>query len=300
MKHRKKYKLKHHRIKVFDIILFIIMCGIVCITVFPFWNQLMISLSGGYGSYEGGLMLFPVNFTTEAYKVVLGYSKIWQAFGNSILRMVLGTVLSLIGTFMMAYPLSKKDLPFRKSITVFIVFTMLFNGGLIPNFLVVKKLGMLNTIWALVVPGMITAWNVLVMRNFLMALPESLEEAAHIDGASTLQIIFKVVIPLSVPVLATIGLWTAVANWNSWFDATLYIQNSELITLPVLLRQILIENNSQDIAIMAQKLMSTGMTITDRQLQSTVIIVSILPMLLIYPFIQKYFAKGIMLGSVKG
>lgn len=288
------------KIKFFDVVLFFIMCVILLVTIYPLWNQLMISLSGGYGSYEGGLMLTPVNFTSEAYKVVLGYEKIWKALGNSLLRMVLGTFLSIIGTFLMAYPLSKRTLPFRKTITMFIIFTMLFSGGLIPTFLVIKQLNLLNTIWALVLPTMISAWNVLIMRNFLMALPASLEESAFIDGASTIKIIFSIVLPLSIPVLATIGLWSAVAHWNSWFDAMIYVQDKNLITLPVLLRQILLENSSQDVAMMAKRLAGSQQTITDRQLQSAVIIVSITPMLMIYPFIQKYFAKGIMVGSVKG
>ena len=163
--------MKKRKIKLFDAVLFLFMIAVICVTIYPFWNQLVISFSGGYGSYQGGLMLTPVNFTAEAYRVVLGYSKIWKAFRNSLFRMALGTLLSLLGTFMMAYPLSKRTLPFRKAVTAFIFITMLFNGGLIPNFLVIRNLNMLNTIWALVIPGMITAWNVLIMRNFLMALP---------------------------------------------------------------------------------------------------------------------------------
>ena len=286
--------------RIFKIVNTLIMIFVVFITVFPFWNQIVISLSEGYAGYTTGVLLFPKDFTLDAYKLVLDYPLIWNGFKNSIIRTAFGTVLAVIFTVMTAYPLSKRELPFNKFVTGMIFFTMLFGGGLIPNYLLIMNLKMIDTIWALVIPPMVTAWNVFIMRNFFKSIPPSLEESAKIDGANYFHILWAIVIPLSIPVIATISLWVAVMHWNSWFDALIYIDSKEKIVLQIVLRRVIIENNPNDInSIISMQQRGVG-KFTGRQLQATMILVAVFPMIMIYPFIQKYFIRGIMIGAIKG
>ena len=176
---------------------------------------------------------------------------------------------------------------------------MLFTGGLIPNYLLIKNLGLLNSVWSLVLPGMISAFNVLIMRNFFRSIPESLEESARVDGAGYIRIFTRIILPLSMPVLATIALWVGVGHWNAWFDSLIYIADGRKQVLQVILRRIIIENDTSDMKSMIQK-MGSHTEYTGRQLQSTVIMLSIIPMLVVYPFVQKYFVKGVMIGAIKG
>ncbi len=216
---------------------------------------------------------------------------------NSILRTVLGTSLTLLATCVAAYPLSRREMPHRSLVTFIIVFTMLFNGGMVPGYLLIKNLGLINTIGALVIPTMITAFNVIIVKNFFQSLPESLVESARIDGAGEWTILFRLYIPLSKPVLATVALWSAVAHWNAWFDALLYITDDKKQVLQTFLQRIVIESSTQ--------MMELGITDTEvlqftgETIKAATIIVTILPIICVYPFVQKYFVKGIMLGGVK-
>ncbi|GGD90433.1 carbohydrate ABC transporter permease [Paenibacillus nasutitermitis] len=285
--------------KIGDAFLYGGMSILMIVTLYPFWSQIVLSLQEGASAYSTGFMIFPHKISFEAYRLAFHYSPLWTGYLNTIIRTVLGVVLILVFTALTAYPLSKKDLPFNRAFTGFLLFTMLFSGGLIPNYLLIKNLGLLNSVWSLVLPGMISAFNVLIMRNFFRAIPESLEESARVDGAGYIRIFASVVLPLSLPVLATVALWVGVGHWNAWFDSLIYIADSKKQVLQVVLRKIVIENDTSNMTAMIQK-MGSQSKYTGRQLQSTVIIISIIPMLVIYPFVQKYFVKGVMVGAIKG
>jgi len=283
----------------FDVVLYLLLILIVVITLYPFWNQVALSISSDESAYSSSVLLFPSKMSFDSYSLVFQYKPLWIGYGNTIMRTVIGVILSLIFTTLTAYPLSKKDLPYNRLVSTFILFTMLFGGGLIPNYLLIKNLGLYNTIWALVIPGMVGAFNVFIIRNFFRSLPESLEESARIDGAGYFLIFRKIVLPLSTPVLATVALWVAVGHWNAWFDSMIYIADPNKQVLQIILRKIIIENNTNDINTIIYR-MGEKSQFSGRQLQATIIMFSIIPMIAAYPFVQKYFVKGIMLGAVKG
>lgn len=289
---------KKKKVKIFDIFLVVFMLVVMFTTIYPFWYTIVVSLSGT--DKASGFQILPNDFTLDTYKMLLGYQPIWTGYKNTIIRCILGTSLSVALTALTAYPLSKKELPFNNAFTNFIMFTMLFSGGMIPSYLLVKNLNLLNSIWALILPGLMGAYNIFIMRNFFRAIPVSLEEAARIDGANWFCIWWKIIIPLAKPVLATVALWVLVGHWNAWFDASIYITDPDKTVVQVVLRRIAIENSSADMnAIMAR--MSRGAdAITNKALEMAMVVVTIFPMLVVYPFLQKYFVKGIMVGSVKG
>lgn len=258
----------------------------------------MVSFSGvDKGS---GIQLLPDHFSLEAYKLLLGYSPIWTGYKNTIIRCVLGTVLGIFFTALTAYPLSKKELPFNNILTDFILFTMLFSGGMIPTYFLVKNLHLLNTMWALILPGLMGAYNIFIMRNFFRSIPVSLEEAARMDGASWFYIWWKIILPLAKPVLATVALWILVGHWNAWFDASIYITDPNKTVVQVVLRRIAIENQSADMNAIMARMSRKDTMLTNKALEMAMVVITILPMLVVYPFLQKYFVKGIMVGSVKG
>lgn len=288
--------------KVFDAILYMMMTIIMIITIYPFWTQVVISLDGGgaqSAAYSSGVILFPSEISFESYKLAFQYEAMWTGYLNTIYRTVLGVILSIMFTTLTAYPLAKVKLPGNKVFTAIILFTMLFGGGMIPNYLLIQKLGLYNTIGALVIPGMVGAFNVLIMRNFFRAIPEELEESAVVDGAGYGIIFTRLILPLSKPVLATVALWVGVGHWNAWFDSMIYISDPNRQVLQVVLRKIILENNTTDLTLIMQK-MSNASEFSGRQLQATIIMFSIIPMLIVYPFVQKYFVKGVMIGAVKG
>jgi len=213
---------------------------------------------------------------------------------NTIVRVALGTIITTFVCILTAYPLSKKFLPDRKFFTAFMVFTMFFSGGLIPMYILIKSLKYINTVWALVIPSAIPTFSMLIIRNYFMTIPDSLEESAKIDGANDFFILFSIVVPLSLPILATTVLWTIVGHWNAWFDAMLYITNSRKQVLQAILRQIVI------VGTMDQLEFEAHMYASPESLKAATIIVGTLPIIMVYPFVQKYFIKGIMIGSLKG
>lgn len=288
--------------KGFDMFLYVILTFIVLITLYPFWSQVVISLDGAgadSAAYSSGLIMLPTQLTFESYKLALKFDVLWTGYFNTIVRTVLGVSLSVFFTAITAYPLSKRDLPWNRTFTSIILFTMLFGGGTIPMYLLVKELNLLNTMGALVLPGMIGAFNVMIMRNFFRSIPDELEESARVDGAGYIRIFTQVVVPLSKPVLATVALWVGVGHWNAWFDSMIYISDPDKQVLQIVLRKIIIQNNMTDINSVIQNIGKTT-EFSGRQLQSTVIMFSIIPMLIVYPFIQKYFVKGVMIGAIKG
>lgn len=269
--------------------------------VYPLYYILISSISEPNAVFSGQTLLRPVGITLEGYKRVFSEPMIVRGFLNSVLYTAVGTLVSVSLIITTAYPLSKKILPGRKFIMVFYVITMYFSGGLIPTFLVVSQLGMINSMWALILPGGVAVFNVIVTRVFFeTSIPESLYDAAEIDGCSHLQTFFKIVIPLSKPIIAVMVIFTMVAYWNDWFTALIYLPSRDMAPLQLVLRNILIEN--QATANMMGG-MSGGFAAANRiteLIRFASIVVASVPMLIAYPFVQKYFSKGMFLGAVKG
>lgn len=276
-------------------VIYILITLLAFVCLYPFLNVLACSLSGYNPVLSGKVTFYPIDFTIEAYKQILGRTTIWTAMRTTVLITLLGTALSLVLTILAAYGLSIQDLPGRRVMTGFILFTMYFGGGMIPTFLVVKGVGLYNTLGALFIPQSISVFNFIVMRTFFKELPDSLQDAARIDGASYMQVLFKIVLPLSLAVIATIGLFYAVGYWNSYFDALIYIQDGDKYTLQLRLRNMLfgseLGNAADDVG---------GTVVMPQSLKMATVVVSTLPILIVYPWLQKYFVKGVMLGSVKG
>lgn len=248
---------------------------------------------------RGQFILWPEDFDFSAYNMLFNSDRIYSGYANTLFVTIVGTALSMILTISLAYPLSKKDLRGRNAILGMVFFTMLFNAGTIPNFLLVKEIGLLDTRWALVLPYICNTWNMLIMRNFFYAIPDSLEEAAYLDGANQMQVIIKIILPLSLPSIATISMFYAVSFWNAWFPGVMYVTNKSLQPVQNIMRSIIVAASGQmeDLGIMLDdiEIMPTSNTI-----KCAAIVITTLPILCVYPFIQKYFVKGVMVGSVKG
>jgi putative aldouronate transport system permease protein len=282
--------------KIFKVINVLILLLVVYVTLFPFLNVVAQSFSGEAEINAGKVGLIPQGFNIETYQTVLKDQQFWVSYKNTILYTVVATTISMVMTTMFAYALSKKRLVGRQFFTKFAVFTMFFSGGLIPNYILIQQLGWGNTMWAVVVPGAISVFNMLIMKSFFENMPEELEEAASIDGSSTFGTLFRIILPLSKPILATMILFYAVGNWNSWFGAFLYFDKKELFPVTLYLRN-LIKGATAGL--------STGATSADNltqiaaNIKSVTMVLTVLPIIMVYPFIQKYFVSGIMLGSVK-
>ena len=285
------------RINLFDAANIVFLLVLAVTMLYPFVYIVNISLSTPAEAMRGGLHLWPEGVSLAAYKAVFSDSILVRAFANSIVRTVLGTVLTVLCCAVAAYPLSRRETPFRRSITLFILFTMVFSGGLVPTYLLVRGLGLLDTMAALILPVLLSAFNIVIIKNFFQSIPESYVEAARIDGAGEWRILFQVFIPLSGPVLATVGLWTAVMHWNSWFDAMLYISSDNKQVLQTMLQRIVIDSSTAflESGMSAEKAAS----VTTQTIKAATTVVTVLPILLCYPFLQRFFTKGIMLGGVK-
>ncbi|GAK42407.1 carbohydrate ABC transporter permease [Paenibacillus urinalis] len=270
---------------------------IVFITLYPFLNVVAQSFSSEAYINSGQVNLIPRGFNIETYKKVASDSMFWTNYKNTIIYAVVGTLISMFLTTIFAYALSRKRLMGRKFLTVFAVFTMFFNGGLIPNYVLINTLGMANSMWAIVLPGAISIYNMLIMKSFFENMPEELEEAAAIDGLNTYGILLRIVLPLSKAVLATMILFYAVAHWNSWFPAFIYLDKKELFPVTIYLRN-MIAAATGGAAVGATS--ADNLTQISANIKSVTMVLTILPILTIYPFVQKYFVSGVMLGSVKG
>ena len=277
----------------------VLLCGSIVIC---FWHLLNLSLSPSYIATKGGLLLYPKDATLDNYAKVIGNRYIWLGYKNTIIRTVIGTVLQLFFTSMGAYVLSKKFFPHRTFWTLFIVFTMFFSGGLIPNYLLVKELGLLNTYTSMILPGLISAYNMVIIRNYFQSIPEDIEESCLIDGAGRFRIFLQFILPLSKPILATVALWLAVGHWNSWFDVLLYIQeDTNKFTLQIILRRIILTGSKEILdTSAAANAAQMESVVSSEGLKAACIFVTTLPILCVYPFVQKFFVKGIMIGSLKG
>ncbi|MBD2843688.1 carbohydrate ABC transporter permease [Paenibacillus sp. IB182496] len=264
--------------------------------LYPMWYVLVSSLSDAYAIAAGRVRFWPIGFNLDAYKLVFEDAQIWTAYRNTLLYVAGGTLINLVLTTLGAYPLSRSGLDGRGFIMAFIVFTMFFSGGLIPMYLNVRELGLYDTPWALLLPGAISAFNLVVMRTFFQTIPDSLVESAKIDGAGDFRILLRIVLPLSLPVLAVMTLFYAVAHWNSWFAAMIYLQDRNLFPLQLILREILIQSSAQNMLTGASQ---DEVFRISESIKFATIIVATLPILMIYPFLQKYFVKGVMIGALK-
>jgi putative aldouronate transport system permease protein len=285
------------KMSIFSVINTFLLLLLVLVTLYPFIYMISISLSGSIYVMRDEVSWFPKGLNFKMYDIVLSDPRILWAYLNTILYVSVGTSLSLLVTSLGAYALSKKELIFRKGFTLYIVFTMFFSGGMIPTFLVVKELGIMDTIWAMVLPTLVSAWLLWIMRTFFSNLPIELEEAARIDGVGELGIFFRIVIPLSNAAFATIGLFYAVSMWNNFMLPLLYLRDSDLFPLQVILRNIVIAgqfDNAQSSGVGLDNM------VIQESLKYAAIIVSTIPILIVYPFLQKYFTQGIMVGSIKG
>ncbi|MCI3926982.1 carbohydrate ABC transporter permease [Paenibacillus sp. TRM 82003] len=280
----------------FDIGNTLLMLLLCVTTLYPFLFLLNISLNTSDVSFTT-IKLIPESFTLENYRQVMSEDNIRTGFANAVVRTVLGTSLTLVTTIAAAYALSKPYYPHRTFWTQLIILTMFFSGGLIPTYLLVKDLALLNTVWALVLPPMVSAFQLIVARNFLQTLPIEVEESARIDGANDLYILWKIVVPLSMPIVITLGLWNIVGHWNAWFDSMLYMTKPEKEVLQVVMRRIVLDG---EMDMLSTAVPEAQRLVNPETLKAATIMVTTLPIILIYPFVQKYFVKGMLVGSVKG
>jgi putative aldouronate transport system permease protein len=243
------------------------------------------------------IRIIPEKISLINYEQVLGYDHVLIGFWNSLKRTVLGTFLNVAVTIAAAYVLAKKYFPHRSFWTKFIVFTMFFSGGMIPSYLLVRDLGLMNTSWALILPVLVNPFQLIIARNFMQSLPVELEESAKIDGANDIYILWKVIVPLSMPIIATLGLWNAVFHWNSWFDSLIYMTDANKEVLQMVMRRIVLDGQMQ---VMSTVLPEDQNKVNTETIKAATIMVTTIPIIIIYPFLQKYFVKGMLLGSVKG
>lgn len=287
----------HKKVKIFDIVLVIALSILCVVTLYPVVYVLFSSVSDPM-RLKGfrGIMYKPIGFSFDAYKLVLKNPSILIGYRNTLFYVIFGTSINLICTILGAYTLSRRGFFLRKAVTLFIIFTMQFGGGLIPTYVVVTKM-LGNSIWTQIIPGAISVYNLIIMRTGFSSLPESLEEAAMIDGAGQFKILMKIILPLTKPVLAVIGLYYGVGHWNQWLSASIYLRERKLFPLQLFLREILIQNQLDQTMVGTVNALAVDMS---EVVKYSTIIVSIVPILCVYPFIQKYFVKGVMIGAVKG
>jgi putative aldouronate transport system permease protein len=281
---------------VFDIVNFLFMLAVCAATVYPFLYLLSLSLSSPNVPMTV-IHLIPPEWSFGNYKKVLANEYIASGFANTVVRTLLGTAMSLFFTICAAYPLAKKQFPHRGFWTAFAVFTMFFSGGLIPVYLLVKKLGIMNSVWALVLPSLISTFSMIIARNYFMSLPIELEESAKIDGAHDWTVLFRIVVPVSAPIIATLALWSAVGHWNAWFDSLIYITDNDKQVLQVVMRRIVLEGTSNMMDFRSDDPLAT---VNPEMVKAATVMVTVLPIVLTYPFLQKYFIKGVLVGSLKG
>jgi len=289
------YSAKGERL--FDGTILLVLAMLCLAVIIPFWYIVVMSITPLEVWSNTKTAFFPPlnKITFAGYEQLLTSWRLPRSFGVSVFITLFGTTLNLVVTMMMAYPLSLSHFRFRTPILFMVLFTLLFNGGIIPTYILVRDLHLMDSYWALILPGLVSAWNLLVMKAFFENLPAELRDAAKLDGASDWQVFWDVVLPLSKPILATIGLFYAVTHWNSFFDAILYITSAEKQPLQIVLRQLLQAGNMNEYVDM-----DTRAAMPLQSLRAAAVIIALVPMLIVYPFLQKHFTKGVLLGSIKG
>jgi putative aldouronate transport system permease protein len=286
--------------RTFDAFNYVFLGFIAMICLYPMMHVIWGSISNPTKlAVHSGTILLPLGFSLEGYKVVLNNPNIWTGYGNTLFYVVVGTILKLFMTALGAYVLSRKDFMFRKALTLMIVFTMYFGGGLIPNFLLIQNLGLYNTRWAILIPGLVATWNLIILKTAFQSVPSSLEESAKIDGANDLTILIRIIFPVCKATIAVIALYYAVGEWNAWFNAMIYLRNRAKYPLQLFLREILL-SNSKSGNMSGEMVGESGIELfIEEVIRYCTIVVATIPILCVYPFIQKYFVKGVMMGSLK-
>lgn len=287
--------------QVFDVCNVCFMIFLVIITAYPFLHVLFASFSDPLKlASHRGLMFGPAGFSTKGYEYVLNYNAIWNGYLVTIFLAIVGTACTLGASLLFAFVLSKEDSMLHGFFTFAAIFTMYFNGGMIPSYLIVSKLGLINSLWSLVLPGLIQTYNVIILRTALTGVPKEMNESAELDGAGQMKILVKILLPLIGPTIAAIGLFIVVGYWNNWTNALLYIQDTKKLPLQMILRQIVVNNDGSAMAGGGSSNRSGEDMHTRMLLKYATIIVSVVPIICVYPFLQKYFTKGVMIGAVKG
>lgn len=295
-----KFKNSSTGDKVFVILVYVLLSAVMLIVLYPLIYIISASFSDPQAVVSGKVVLWPVDVTLRGYKAVFKNPKILTGFMNSFFYMGVGTVVNLIMTMLCAYPLSRKEFTARNKIAALFVFTMYFSGGLMPSYMIVNKLGLINTRWAMIIPSAMSTYNMIIARTYMVnSIPDELYEAAQIDGCSPFKYLLKVIVPLSKPILAVLALYYGIAKWNNYFDAMLYLNDASMQPLTIVLREILIQNQIDPTMLTDASALSKLQGMTEL-LKYAVIVVASVPVLAIYPFVQKYFVKGVAIGAVKG
>ena len=299
--HKKKIKVNPVD-QVLQVLIYLIIIALCLIILLPCLNVVALAFNDGADAARGGVWFWPREFTLDNFKEVFKDGSITSAYVVTIARTVIGTFLSLMVTTMAGFALKQEDLPGRKIITMLITFTMLFGGGMIPTYIQYKNLHLLNSFWVYVVPSLVSVTYLLRVRTFFEGIPDSLEESAKLDGCGFFQIYLKIMLPLSKPVIAVVGLYTAVNHWNDWFAGAFYVNDTNLWPVQTVLQQMLTKamSSQQEVTSIAQALAHNTVSVTSDSLKMAAVVVTTVPILCVYPFVQKYFAQGAMIGAVKG
>lgn len=300
-------KVKTHKMKtvrtpsewVLDIVKVVFLAIVVVVTVYPFWNIFIISINDATDAIRGGIYFLPRKLSLNSYQEILGRQTFLDSIKISVARTVIGTPVAVLVTSMLAYALSRKELVARKFWNILFVFTMYFGGGLVPYYMVLKNIHLLDTFWVFIFPMAMSVYNMILVRSYIDSMPDELFEAAKIDGANDLVVYFRMILPLSKPILMTVGLFVAINQWNSWFDAYLYTSSQSLKPMQSILVEILNQYQTGATTSAQMSNAKAGFTVTPDSIRMAATMVATLPIIMVYPFIQKYFVKGIMLGAVK-
>ncbi|MCQ6561138.1 carbohydrate ABC transporter permease [Paenibacillus mendelii] len=286
--------------RMFDAINHVLLLLLLALVLYPLVFVVSASISNPSAVLNGEVWLWPKDLTITGYQKVFTNHDILRGYLNTIVYTLLGTGINLVMTVMAAYPLSRKDFYGRNAVTALFVFTMFFSGGLIPAYLLVKNLGMVNTMWALIIPNAVAIWNIIIMRTFFQqSIPIEVQESAQMDGCGNIRILLRIVLPLSLPIMAVMTLFYSVAHWNAFFNALIYLTDRSKYPLQLILREILIQSNMQEMIQTNEE--SLAKSIMDAEsIKYAVVIIANLPVLLLYPFLQRYFVKGMVIGAVKG
>ncbi|HCM28122.1 MAG TPA: sugar ABC transporter permease [Treponema sp.] len=285
--------------RAFDVANLIALAALVFVTIYPLYYIGIVSISDGTAVNRGDVRLLPVDPTFEAYLTVFRNKDIWRAYSNTIIYTVAGTLINLFFSSLCAYPLSRKDFYGRSVFTFIIALTMFLSGGMIPLYIVVRKLRLIDTMWALVLPGAVNTFNMIIMRTFFQGIPASLHESARIDGANDIRVLRSIVLPLSMPIMATMTLFYAVQHWNSFFNALIYLNTKAKYPVQIMLRNIVVASEFADQQADIGSV-STNFNVVAQNYKYAVIMITVLPIICAYPFLQKHFAKGAMIGAIKG
>jgi putative aldouronate transport system permease protein len=283
-----------------DIVVYAFLILVALSIIYPLYYMFIVSISNGLRVMRGEVIFFPLEVNWKSYQIIFSDDNILRAYANSIIYTVSGTLLALILTSLCAYPLSRKDFFGRKPFTQLIVFTMFFNSGIIPNFILIYTLGMYGTIWAIILPPAINQWYMIIMRTFFRQIPDDLHDSAFIDGANDFTIFLRIILPISKPIIATMTLFYSVWHWNSYFPALLYLNRKITYPLTIILRNIVLANSLSEQGSATAMIAESNNMVIGMNIKYAIIFITILPILTVYPFVQRYFVKGMLTGSLKG